>query len=621
MSESSNGTTVTHVAATPGGALARVLVRQIARAGVRHIVICPGSRSTPLVLAAASEPGLRPLLHLDERAAGYFALGIARQSGRPVAVVSTSGTAAANLLPAAVEASLSRVPLLLLTADRPPELRDVGASQAIDQLRLFGTHARWSAEFPSAPADGKVSPVLLAHARHLSARAVAEAAGPPAGAVHLNLPFREPLVAADGEPGRASAAAAEALPLLPPTRRAPLPPDPAEVAALAAEAAGRRGLIICGPESSGLPAAAIVRLAEALGWPILADPLSGLRVAPEVDGVIAGYDAILREPSAAERLAPELVLRFGAQPTSKTLATWLSGLHEAGTIRELLVDEAGVWRDPSASATMLHAEPGALADALTAAVAGAPLPAGGWLSGWREADAVARGALDAGLAEIDARGERFEGLAAIALAQALPDGGTLVCGNSMPVRDVDGFVPVGARRLRIVGTRGASGIDGVASTAAGAALVAAEDGAAGRRSGPVGLLVGDLSFLHDLTGLWAVRRHELSLTVVLVNNDGGGIFHFLPQREALPALFEPWFGTPGGLDGAAAAALFGGRHELLPAGAGAMRAAIARAVGSRGLTVLELRTERDRNVELHRELWAGVGAALRAASVGAAAGR
>ncbi len=602
-------------AATPGGALARVLVRQLAAAGVRHVVICPGSRSTPLVLAVAAEPGMRPLLHMDERAAGYFALGIARQSGRPVAVVSTSGTAAANLLPAAVEASLSRVPLLLLTADRPPELRDVGAPQAIDQLRLFGSHARWSAEAPCAPAEGEAPAALLQHARQLAARAVEVAAGPPAGCVHLNLPFREPLVAGDGQPQRRAAAAAEALTLLPPSGRAPLPPPPHDVQTLAAASSGRRGLVICGPESPALPAAEVTGLAGALGWPILADALSGLRTDPAAGGVIAHYDAVLREPSAAERLAPEVVIRFGAQPTSKPLATWLDGLHRAGALHEHVIDEAGAWRDPSASAELHRAEPGAFAAALAGAVDGAPPPSGEWLAGWREADAIAGEAIDRGLEEIDARGEPFEALAARVLAEALPDGGTLVCGNSMPVRDVDGFVPMLGRRLRIVGTRGASGIDGVASTAAGAALVAGE-----QRSGPVALLVGDLSYLHDLTGLWAVGHHGLSLVVVLIHNDGGGIFHFLPQREALPGLFEPWFGTPAGLDAAAAAALFGGRHSPLPARAGAMREAIAGALGQPGLTVLELRTERDRNVALHRELWSGVAAALRAATV-AAAGR
>ena len=601
-------------AATPGGALARVLVRQLAAAGVGHVVICPGSRSTPLVLAAADEPGMRLLLHVDERAAGYFALGIARQGGRPVAVVSTSGTAAANLLPAAVEASLSRVPLIFLTADRPPELRDVGAPQAIDQLRIFGSHALWSAEAPCAPAAGEAPADLLRHARQLAARAVEASAGPPAGCVHLNLPFREPLVAGDGPPQRRAAAAAEELALLPPSSRAPLPPPAQEVRTLASASSGRRGLVVCGPESPGLPVEGVVGLAGALGWPILADALSGLRTASAADGVIAHYDAILREPSAAERLAPEVVIRFGAQPTSKPLATWLDGLHRARTLREYVVDEAGAWRDPSASAALVRAEPGALADALAAAARGARGPGAEWLAGWREADVIAGEAVTRGLEEIDARGEPFEGLAARVVAEALPDGGTLVCGNSMPVRDVDSFVPALGRRLRIVGTRGASGIDGVASTAAGAALVAGE-----QQGGPVALLLGDLSFLHDLTGLWAIGRHGLSLVVVLIHNDGGGIFHFLPQREALPGLFEPWFGTPARLDAAAAAALFGGRHAPLPARAGEMREAIAGALGSPGLTVLELRTERDRNVVLHRELWSRAAAALQAATAAAAA--
>ena len=586
--------------------LVGALVRQLRESGVRHAVIAPGSRSTPLVLALDRIEGIRSWLHLDERAAAYFALGLARQLREPVAIVTTSGTAAANLHPAIAEASLSRVPLIALTADRPPELRDTGANQTIEQHGLYGRHARWFAELPVA--DG--SAALEAYARRSAARAVAVASGPPAGPVQLNIPLREPLI----EPGWEAALEASTAPAIavsPPPRR-----DAAEAAATLLEAAdGRRGLIVCGPANGDLPARAITELAAALGWPVLADPLSGLRAGTHpLTHVVETYDVLLRSPHFAASIeAPEVVLRLGAAPTSKPLAQYLAGLQG---VPQLAVDVPGGWRDPDANATaMLQADPAALCEAAVAALAarrpgafrGAAddparsaartPPDGAWLARWTGANAAVRRALGEAIAALD---EPFEGLPPAVLAAALPDGATLVAGNSMPVRDLDSFFPATSRRIRIAGTRGASGIDGVVSTAVGAA-------AAGE--GPVAVLVGDLSLLHDLNGLWPLRQYGLSLLVLLVNNDGGGIFHFLPQREQAAGQFEDWFGTPHGLDFEGAIRTFGGR--LLRPALGEWHEAIGSALATPGLSVLELRTERERNVELHRELWARADAALR----------
>ena len=587
-------------------------VRQLRESGVEHAVIAPGSRSTPLTLALDRQDGLRTWLHLDERAAAYFALGLARQLRAPVAVVTTSGTAAANLHPALAEAALSRVPLLALTADRPPELRDVGANQTIEQNGIFGGHVRWGVELPIA--DG--SSTLEAYARRIAARAAATAAGPPPGPVHVNVPLREPLV----EPGWEDALAASSAPGV--TVSAPPLGDAREAAAaLLAASSGRRGLIVCGPEQE-LPARAIVDLARVLGWPLLADPLSGLRAGTHpLSAVIDAYDALLRSPRFAAAAAPEAILRFGAAPTSKVLAQFLAAQRD---IPQLVVDVPGGWRDPDATATeMLRADPAALcAAALDAIEARHPRtfsgsaddparsgataqPDAAWLELWTGTNAAARRAL---AEAVDAIDEPFEGAPPGALAAALPDGATLVVGNSMAVRDVDSFFPASARRLRIVGTRGASGIDGVLSTAAGAA-------AAG--GGPVVALLGDLSFLHDLNGLWPLSRYKLSLLVLLVNNDGGGIFHFLPQRELAPEQFEDWFGTPHGLDFEGAIATFGGR--LLRPEREELAAAIRSGIAEPGLTVLELRSERERNVALHREVWARVDAALRELDLGAGA--
>ena len=590
----------------PADRYVHALLASLYRGGVRHLVICPGSRNTPITVAAtASGSPIRAWVHLDERSAGYFALGIARQTGEPVAVSCTSGTAAANLLPAAVEARLSRVPLILLTADRPPEARDVGAAQTVDQVGLYGTHVKWAVDLPAA--DAAALPDLERYAVAVGQRAAAVAREAPAGPVHLNLPLREPLVEAGAEamPFDLDAGGVSGVES---ARRAPLAPASAEVARMLMLIAGKRGVIVCGPETGGLPAAAIVALAAALRWPVIADPLSGLRAGRHaLDAVVDTADAIVRDPAFALAASPEVCIRFGAAPTSRPLNEWLAS--REGMTR-IVVDAAGGgtggWRDPDLrTALAVPADPGACCAALLGALDTRAAAPEAWASLWREANAAARAALQTGIAALD---EPFEGQPVLDLAATLPDGGTLVAGNSMPVRDIDSFFPATPRAIQIVGTRGASGIDGVISGAAGAAAVA---------EGPVALLIGDLSFFHDMNGLWPLRRHGLNLTIVLVNNAGGGIFNFLAQRTAVPQRFDEWWGTPSGIDFAAAVALHGGRHALLPSGDG--RAAIAEALARPGLDVLELRTERDRNVALHRKLWVQASAAVRDVVVAARA--
>lgn len=582
----------------------RAFVDELVRAGLADAIVCPGSRSTPLALAMRAHPGVRLRVLLDERSAGFFAIGLARASRTPVAVLTTSGTAAANLLPATVEASLARVPLLLLTADRPPELRDRGASQAIDQDHLFGGHVRWFAELPLLDGTSEVR----RHVRGVAGRAVATAMAGPAGPVHLNVPFREPLVP-DGDlvppdsvglspgpsalgrhPFTAVAAGARML-------------APDALNALAGRLAGvGRGLLVAGPQDDPALPAAIARLAAATGWPILADPLSGVRCGlHDRARVLARGDFLLRPGTWAEAHRPDMVVRFGAQPTSKP---YLQAL-QAWEPDQVVVDGDGGWREPALlRTTFVHADAAATAGELASRLGGEA--ADGWSSDWLAADRAADAAARAWLEATGARGETFEGLPFAALGDLLPDGALLWAGNSMPVRDLDAWLPSTDRAIRVFANRGANGIDGVVSTALGSA--------AAPGAGPVALVVGDLSFLHDLNALVAARLHGLAITIVLVANDGGGIFSFLPQADVaspgagLPERFEELFGTPHGIDLGPVVTALGGRHQVVTAAD--LGESLAASIGAPGVRVLELRSARARNVALHREVATAVAATL-----------
>lgn len=573
--------------------IACAFIDELATRGIQHAVISPGSRSTPLAVALAKHPAISIHVLIDERSAAFFALGMARQLGEPVACLCTSGTAAANYAPAVIEASLSRAPLIVLTADRPPELRDWGASQTIDQIHLFGSHAKWFTEMP-VPED---SATLYRHARATAARAAQTASMPPAGPVHINAPFREPLLPPEmlsdeqivdlflvgtrnvrDEPGASGT----------------LSLSEAVLAELTDQLAGTpRGLIVCGPGTEPGLAAAVAGLARVCRYPVLADPLSSLRFGThDRANVVSAYDVFLRDPGITGRLAPDLVLRLGAQPTSKPLQQYLT----ANPGRRHVLLDPGPPRDPFHLATS-HIAASATDSILriTKNLGNSPTQAKQpWLAHWRDLDASTRSAISTHILEFD---EFFEGRIVSEAADLLPEGATLVVGNSMPVRDVDTFVHGGDRNLRLVGTRGASGIDGVVSAAIGAATVTTD---------PVIAIVGDLSFFHDMNGLHAGRCVATSCTIVVINNNGGGIFSFLPQANLLDtATFEALFGTPVDLSIERTAALYGATYTR-PANWGGLREALLRSMASEGVAIVEVVTDRSKNLSQHRAFSARV---------------
>jgi 2-succinyl-5-enolpyruvyl-6-hydroxy-3-cyclohexene-1-carboxylate synthase len=537
--------------------LLRAFVDELVRCGITHACTSPGSRSTPLVAALVRDGRLRTSSHVDERSAAFFALGAARASGRAVVLACTSGTAAANYLPAVIEAHEAGVPLLVLTADRPPELRAVGAGQAIDQLGIYGGSVRWFFEV----GNHEASPDRARWMRMLACRAVAATTAARPGPVHLNFPLREPLV--------------------PP---ADLGPDPAPGRAggrpwLAFEEAGeleaRRGVLVAGTGADPR----LARLAADAGWPVLADPMSGQRRGA---AAVAHYDLLLRDPAWTAGHRPDLVLRAGDLPTSKPLRAWLAGLDD--------VVQAGfappsVWADPDAT----------LARLLRGRLDRLPAAEDGWLGRWRAADARVAGAFDSVLGD-----DLGEPQIARALLGDLPAAATVVVASSMPVRDVESFTAVRDDPPRVISNRGANGIDGTVSTAFGVA--AASDG-------PVVALLGDVALLHDVGGLLAARRLRVPLVLVLVNNDGGGIFEFLPVSGE-GDFFEEHVATPHGVDFAHAAALYGCEHERagdLPGLLDAVGAALERDA----VTIVEVRTDRDANLALHRRATEAALAALR----------
>jgi 2-succinyl-5-enolpyruvyl-6-hydroxy-3-cyclohexene-1-carboxylate synthase len=549
---------------------AMALVEGLVAAGVDRAVISPGSRSTPLTLACLRHPGMKSWIQVDERSAAFFALGLAKADRRPVALVCTSGSAPANWFPAVIEASYGLTPLLLLTADRPAELRDCGANQTINQAGLFGGQVRASHELP--PAES--TPQALRGLGFLAARAADQSRWPLPGPVHINVPLREPLVPAGVLPEYAAATPkAVSYPVMQP------PAD--EIAALARELSGRPGLIVCGEGNyeNGFPAA-LAQLAEALACPVLADPLANLRYgAHDRSRILGRYDAFLRCEGFAGNPRPEWVLRFGAVPVSKQLQNYLAACDSA----HILVEPHGRWPDPLHQTTrLLRADPAAVCSALAAA---RPLPApAAWLEGFvaqeRRAGALA-----------DAAGKPVEAEVVASLARRLA-GGCLFSGNSMAIRDLDGFAAGSDAPLRIVGNRGASGIDGNVSTALGLAAALGK---------PVAALLGDLTFYHDMNGLIAARG--LNATFVVLNNGGGGIFNYLPQ-SGLEDFERAWL-TPTELDFSHAARMYGLEYRKVECGGG-FDAALAAALEHDGPDLIEVTVDREVSVARHKAYWAAV---------------
>ena len=572
-------------------------VSGLAHAGLRAVCLAPGSRSTPLALAFDAHPSIETFLHLDERCASFFALGMAQASGRPVALVCTSGTAAVEFHAAAVEAQMAGVALLLLTADRPPELRHSGANQTIDQVKMYGDHVLWSVDAALPQVDPP--PVALRDLRTLAARAFAIADGLRKGPVHVNLPFRKPLEPPapyrpnfdfEGQPEtRDSRPDIRRMNSRTSIGRGVLQPSDEQVSEIASlVAAHERGWIVCGPWAGRTPPAlvdAVAELARRSGYPVFADPLSGLRFGPHTASapVVGSYESFLRQPPPFD--PPEVVIRLGAAPTSKNLNDYLE---HAAPRHQIHVRGSGVWADDSHLVSLfLQVDEAEFCRRLAER---SHRRNDRWCMTVLEADRRS-GCRQAQFL----KDHWFDACAIPQIMDALPSVANLFLGNSLPVRHVDQFARPNRKQINVFGNRGASGIDGVVSSALG---VAAAD-----PSTPILLLIGDVSFYHDLNGLLAVRQHDLgNITIVLLHNDGGGVFRRLPIAQG-HAQFERLFLTPHGLEFAPAAQMYGLEHLLV---ADEDRATLAEAMRASLLssspTIIELRTDGARDEGLRRKL-------------------
>jgi 2-succinyl-5-enolpyruvyl-6-hydroxy-3-cyclohexene-1-carboxylate synthase len=566
-------------------ALASAFVEELARGGLLHAVISPGSRSTPLAVALWRQPEIEVSVIVDERSAAFFALGAAQAGRQPVAMLCTSGTAAANYHPAICEADESGLPLIALTADRPPELRGIGAGQTIDQTKLYGASVRWFCEVGTHSADD----TGLLHYRSVACRALAAARGEPRpGPVHLNLPWREPLapIPVEGAVTATDPLALEGRKDRPLTAVTSIDLEPS--AFLLNEVAGHigdaiSGVIVAGRQLDPQLRKPLAHLASASGFPILAEPTSQLRCGPhDRSNVISTYDLLLRDEHFARSVAPDLVLRFGEMPTSKPLRTWLT----ASGADQIVIDPYGGWNEPTnRAAAVLRADPTELAAGWAVRIEKEARPAP---QRWLDADRAAREAVEDALAG----DEISEPALHLALGHTHRDGDLVYTASSMPIRDQEAFLPSTNADATFLCNRGANGIDGLISSGIGAAH------ASGR---PTTIVTGDLGLLHDIGSLAALGDLSTPVRIVVIDNDGGGIFGFLPQAQTLAGEeFEALLGTPREIDVAGAAELFGLPHRKLKA-LGELPDALAAGTG-----LIAVETERSANVELHRQLSAAV---------------
>ncbi|MBW3668222.1 MAG: 2-succinyl-5-enolpyruvyl-6-hydroxy-3-cyclohexene-1-carboxylic-acid synthase [Actinobacteria bacterium] len=581
----------------------RLLFASLADAGVTDVVLSPGSRSTPFMLAADAEPRLRCHDSVDERAAGFFALGLARVSGRPAVLLCTSGTAGAHYFPAVIEASLANVPMVVVTADRPFELQDCGAAQTIDQVKLFGDFVRRFYELGSPDA----APSALAGLRRLAAQAVHFASAAPAGPVHLNARARKPLEPrqADTDDERALAERVSRLLARPPVvaHQPVAHPSPDAVTAIARRCSQtERGLIVAGPAplSHGRLLPLVEELSRRTGYPVLAEATSQLRFA-DGDDVLRcdGFDAALRAPAFRRSARPEVVVQIGGTPVS---SGWERYVAEHDDVTRVVVAR-DAWPDPDSTATdVLLGDVELSLRALTDALAahGAAARAGEWASLWREADRVVWAAVDAELAWGDELGE---GEAVRTLAERLPRGSLLMVGNSLPIREVDTFCPSHAAEVGVLSQRGANGIDGLVAGAAGSALAGGDL--------PVTLVLGDVSLLHDLTGLAPAVGVDVPLVVVVVQNQGGRIFEQLPlaSTPGLAASTMAHVTTPHGAVLEHAALLWGHRYAAATSAA-ELAKALDDAYAQPGCTVVEAVVPPHGAAAQHARLFAAVEQAL-----------
>jgi 2-succinyl-5-enolpyruvyl-6-hydroxy-3-cyclohexene-1-carboxylate synthase len=554
------------------------IVSELVFTGVTDVVVSPGSRSTPMAMIMAEHPDLKVHIHVDERSAAFFALGIAKALNKPVAILCTSGTAAANYFPAIVEARYARVPLIVLTADRPHELREVGAPQAIDQIHLYGSHVKWFSEM----ALPEKSDDIIRYARTVCARAVSIATSAPSGPVHLNFPFREPLIPKlDDELFQLQERPHGFVKV----QNGDLIISDKQFKEIAERITQTgKGIIVCGNIGDIEFAEAVTGLAEKLKFPIIADPLSQLRSGSHsLDNIIETYDTFLRNEDAKAFLKPDVIIRFGAMPISKALTIFLK---ENGNAEQFVIDGGGGWRDPSSlSSNMIFCNESLFCKKIVSFAV--EKSSAQYLTNWKNINDLTKKNMTS-LRDIT---ELSEGRLFYQLAEMLPDDSTLFVGNSMPIRDLDSFFLNTNKAIKVMANRGANGIDGTVSTALGAALY----------SKSLYLVLGDLTFFHDLNGLIAAKLYNIDINIILVNNNGGGIFSFLPQSEH-PKHFERLFGTPLDLEFEHAVKMFKGEFTKIQ-NWDHLESEMMKKTRSAGINVFELGTNRDINRDQHRGFW------------------
>lgn len=554
-------------------------IEELVQAGVKDAVISPGSRSTPLAMLMAEHPTLKIYVDIDERSAGFFALGLAKASHRPVVLLCTSGTAAANYMPAVVEANLSQIPLVVLTSDRPHELRGVGAPQTIDQIHLYGHHVKDFVDM-ALPED---RPEMLQYAKWHGARAVDLALKAPSGPVHLNFPLRQPL-----------------MPILDPSPFSGeekrhhvhiyLTKETVEkdlLNQIIAVCHGKKGLIVIGDldKAEGF-AEKLVELSLQLGFPVLADPLSQIRSFGKNDiKVIDQYDSLLRIDRVKQTMKADVVIRFGAMPVSKFLSQYLDTLDDA---RHFVVDPGSSWRDPIKAVTdMIHCEEHVFVEELLTTVDYTQRNTE-WYDQWQRLNTLSKATVNKYLQTIEGLDE---GKVISELQHHLPNNATLYIGNSMPIRDIDTFFQQTERHIKLYANRGANGIDGNVSTALGMSVV----------KQPMYALIGDVTFFHDMNGLLMSRTNQLNMTLIVINNNGGGIFSFLPQADS-PRHYEQLFGTPTDISIEKATSLYDGNYYGISDWE-EFQDALDQSAHDKGLNIIEIKTNRYENVVTHRSVW------------------
>lgn len=554
-------------------------VDELVKGGLTNVVISPGSRSTPLAMMMCEHKDIKEWVMVDERSAAFFALGMAKETGKPVALLCTSGTAAANYYPAIVEAHYGRVPLVVLTTDRPHELRDIGAPQAIEQIKMYGDYVKWFHEV-ALPED---TPQMLSYIRNKAMRAVHVAKEGNPGPVHLNFPFREPLVpdfSIDGLWKETTERAEQT------NFNGTKQLSAEELFNLSQQMVDLQdGVIVCGPQMDEKLAQSVVKLASTLNIPILADPLSQLRAGKHDKAqIIEGYDAILRNQSIRKRLKPAYIIRFGAMPVSKS---YLLYENEHQEVPKFIIENNEGFRDlTGVASTFIYAESKSFCDSLVGCIDHVKTSTE-WLEKWQQFNQIVKRNLTESSTSSIAEGEAVQ-----ILLERMPTESTLYVGNSMAVRDVDTFFMTTDDSIFVLANRGTNGIDGVVSSALGAAATSTKR---------VTLIIGDLSFYHDLNGLLAAKQYALNITILLVNNNGGGIFSFLPQAQE-EKHFETLFGTPLNIEFQPMIEAYGGKYSIARSKE-ELKEKFAESYQSSGLSVIEVKTNRQENLIWRQQKW------------------